>query len=91
MLFICQVIPESRIQPVDIIKCKAIAQSGKMFIDKLVLHPIKVRLSYIHTSLPRDKQVHILQLLYELLIISTVSVNIIEVTILLTTISQIFF
>ena len=52
-----KVIPEALIPTVDIIKSKAAAQSSKMFIDKLVLHPIKIRFNYIHTNFPRESQV----------------------------------
>lgn len=49
------VVPEGLIHTVDVQRAKKAAQSSKMYIESLVLHPIKVRLTYEHTPLPRAK------------------------------------
>jgi hypothetical protein len=45
--------PERRIQLVDIYKSQISAQAPKVFIENLVVHPIKVTLSFNKTILPR--------------------------------------
>lgn len=48
------VIPEARIQLVDIAAAKEGALAPKMYFDNLILHPIKITLSYMPTPFPRS-------------------------------------
>ena len=46
------VVPEATISVVNIKHSKQYAQANKMYIESLILHPIKIRLSYHHTAFP---------------------------------------
>ena len=45
--------PERRLETIDVFKTQLEARSPKVFIENLVLHPVKVTLSFTQTTLPR--------------------------------------
>jgi vacuolar protein sorting-associated protein 13A/C len=48
-------LPENRYQIVDIFRSQNAAQAKRIYIENLVLHPIKVTLTFQQTALPRKK------------------------------------
>ena len=48
-------LPENRLQVVDIYRSQEAAQAKRIYIENLVLHPIKVTLTFQQTALPRKK------------------------------------
>ena len=49
------ILPENQLQTVDIFRSQVAAQAKRIYIENLVLHPIKVTLTFQQTSLPRKK------------------------------------
>lgn len=49
------VVPESSLELVNVVRAKLAAQADKMYIEKLIIHPFKITVSYIHTNLPGDR------------------------------------
>lgn len=49
------VVPEAGLELVNVTRAKRAAQADKMYIEKLIIHPFKVTISYIHTNLPGDR------------------------------------
>jgi len=49
------VIPEANLELVNVARAKLAAQADKMYIEKLIIHPFKVTISYIHTNLPGNR------------------------------------
>ena len=45
--------PENRCHQVDIYRAQRTAQADRVYIENLVLHPVKVTLSFVQTSAPR--------------------------------------
>lgn len=52
-----QIAPEQRLRQIDVYKSQLSAKASKIFIEKLIIHPIKIMLTFVQTPYPRKREI----------------------------------
>lgn len=50
--------PEARYSKADVYHAKVIAMASKVYFENLIIHPMKLRLTFVHSPLSRDLSIH---------------------------------
>jgi hypothetical protein len=59
--------PDSRLRKVDVYHAKIVATASKIYFENLIIHPMKLRLTFIHTPSSRDSSLSISSTVMEIL------------------------
>ena len=51
-----QLAPEQRLRYIDVYKSQFSAQASKIYFEKLIIHPIKITLTFVQTPYPRKRE-----------------------------------